>query len=478
MALPRSDPFASLADPHLSPGDRAQFDREYAAGCEAESQGRLADAAQAFERAAKFDAHYPELHFRWAECLARMTNFAAAQSHFQRACDDDALPFRADTRINDAIRRVGRQCTGDRFVFFDAAAALAADAPSGVCGQETFYEHVHFNFDGNYRLGRAWAAQVERWLPAGISHGAQTNGWASQEAAGQRLALSDWNRCAVVETVADRLTRPPLSGQLNNTQRLDALRAEARALRRRMNPDSAAAAAKMYQAAISRSPDDPWLHENFAEFLETVRDVDHALIEWRQVCTLLPHDCAAFYQTGRLLSERERWSDAEAALSTAVALRPRLTEGWYELGNVHLGSGRFDLALQNYRRAAALEPADATYCAYVGKALSKLGRHDEAIAQYRRAIALQSDLWEAHFALGDELVAVEKIADAQGEYEAVLRYAPTNVLAHLNVGVMLARRGRYDDALRQFEETLRLQPGNQQAREYYDRVQAWKNRPR
>jgi tetratricopeptide (TPR) repeat protein len=74
----------------------------------------------------------------------------------------------------------------------------------------------------------------------------------------------------------------------------------------------------------------------------------------------------------------------------------------------NLATEKFELALQDYEYAARLEPADATDCAYVGKALSKLNRHAEAIQRYRQALQLQSDLWEAHFTLGDELVADNK----------------------------------------------------------------------
>ena len=82
----------------------------------------------------------------------------------------------------------------DNLVLFDATGALAANTPSGLCGDETFYEHVHFNFDGSYQLGRAWAGQVATLLPAAIANNAVTNGWASQEACDLRLGLSDWNR--------------------------------------------------------------------------------------------------------------------------------------------------------------------------------------------------------------------------------------------------------------------------------------------
>jgi tetratricopeptide (TPR) repeat protein len=471
-------PFASLANSNLPAADRAQFDKFYADACSAEEQNNFAVASQKFAQASKLDWQFPELQYRWGECSLALADFAAAREHFQKACDVDALPFRADSRINGAIQTTGRQFAGDKLAFFDAASALENDQPSGICGQETFYEHVHFNFDGNFRLGRAWAEQVEKMLPAEISRNAGANGWASREICERRLGLTDWNRCAMTKLVMDNLHHPPLSGQSNNAERLLSLGNEVKELRRHMNPATARRAEEIYQEAIRHSPRDHFLVENFAEFLEAAGDLKRAAAQWQRDCELLPHDCTSYYQTGRLLSVLDQWAEAEAALTKAVMLRPRLTEAWCVLGNVHLGTQKIELALHDYERAAQLDPLAATYCAYIAKALSRLDRHVEAIRRYRQALQIQPDLWEAHFALGDELEAVNQISEAKNEYAEVIRLEPNNALAHLDLGAMQARLGLLDDALEQFEETLRLEPGNQSAREFIDRVQKSRNHTR
>ncbi|HXI69610.1 MAG TPA: tetratricopeptide repeat protein [Verrucomicrobiae bacterium] len=276
----------------------------------------------------------------------------------------------------------------------------------------------------------------------------------------------------------DRLQRPPLSGQVNNAERMQSLHAEAGELRRRMNPTAALAAVGLYQSALQRSPQDHWLVQNFAEFPESTGDLKAAAAQWQRVCDLLPQDCLAHYQAGRLLSRLDQWPEAEAALTKAVALRPRLAEAWYELGNVHLGTGRFEPALSDYERAFELDRLQATYASFPGKALSKLNRHAEALQHYKQALRLRPKLWETRFALADELAAVSRFAEAGSEYAEVVRLKPGDALAHLDLGVMQARLGRYDEALQQFEETVRLDPGNPQVREYLVRVQGWKNQRR
>ena len=471
-------PFGSLTNSNLSAADRVAWDKAYADGCRAAEQSNFAEAGQCFERAATLYALVPDLQFRWGQCLLQLTNFASARDHLQLACDWDALPFRADSQINALIRQAGQRWSSRDLELFDAAASMATKNPTGISGEELFYEHVHFNFDCNYRLGMGWAEQAERLLPAAIRSRA-TGGWATQEICERRLGLTDWNRCAVVMTVMERLHRQPFSNQLNNERRLATLQDQASRLRHQMTAATAAKARADFLAALKRAPEDHWLHENFAEFLESIGDVKQATAEWQQVRALLPHNCFAYYQAGRLLAQQGPQgapAEAEALFRQAVALRPSLTEGWFELGNLYLDTGKFELALPAYEHARQLEPQEAIYYAHVGKALAKLNRRTEAIDQYRQAIHLKPDLAEAHFALGDELAGDSQIAEAEKEYAEVIRLQPTNTLGHLNVGVMLARQGQFDPALRQFAETLRLDPGNKLAQEYFDRVQTWKSR--
>jgi tetratricopeptide (TPR) repeat protein len=467
-------PFASLINSNLSTMDRARFDQLYTAGVAAAAQNDFADAAEKFAAAAEVDPQFPELQFRRGESLLQLKDAAAARKHFQQACDDDALPFRADSRINEIIAATAKKTADEKLVLFDAARALAAN-PDGVCGAETFFEHVHFNFDGNYRLGRAWAEQVEKMLPPEITRPADGAEWMAQEVCEQRLGLTDWNRFTVLLDVMNRLGHPPLSGQLNNAQRLAELRATVNGLRARMTPAAANTARESYQAAIQRAPEDHFLHENFAEFLESAHALKPATAQWQQVCELMPHDAFAFYQAGRLLALQGEWPAAQAALLQAQSLRPNQTEVGYELGNVQFSQKNFEAALREYDRVRRLEPQNAMYCAEAGNALVKLNHHAEAIALFREAVRLQPELLEAHFALGAELVAGNQFEEAEHEFAEAVRLQPENPRTHFNFGVFLARQGKLDEASRQLQEVLRLEPDNLQAQEYFKQIEGWKN---
>ncbi len=375
-------------------------------------------------------------------------------------------------------------------VLCDAASAFATNSPVGVPGQEAFYEHVHFNFDGNYLLARTWAEAAERFLPAAADNGASEPGprrpaaaslsghpppaWASPAVCERRLGLSDWNRYAVLEDVLHRLSQPPFTGQLYHAQHSEAVRRQLRALRQRMDSAAAAQANEAYLAALTRAPADHWLHENFAQFLEAVADLPRAVAEWQRVRALIPHHHAAYFQAGRLLVRQGRPQAGRELLLQAVKMRPDLAEGWLELGNLHAIERHPELALEDYGRVRQLAPQDSRAHYHIGKALSQLGRRDQAIGSFRHALQLRPDYWEAHYALGEELAFANRAAEARNELEEVIRLKPDYPMAHLNLGVALAKAGDLDKARSHFEEAARLDPKNPRAQEFLEKLRAQK----
>lgn len=464
-------PFASLPNTNLSAAQRAQFEAFFAAGKSLAAQSHFREAADNFAAAAKLDPLFAESQFRWAECLLQLTN-AAARERFQAACDADALPFRADTRVNVAIRELATRWRERGVVFCDAEQQLAAAGVGGVAGRESFYEHVHFNFAGNYRLARAWAEQVESMLPEPVRRVA-TPAWATLTDCEHLLGLTDWNRQFVVQAVLRRLQSPPLSSQFNNAERFQSAQAEELELRRRQAlPDAALRTREAFERLIAATPGDAALHEGRANFLEAIGDRGGAVAAYRRMLEQLPKDFYASLQLGRLLAEQGSPELGVPYLEDTTRLRPSIPEGWHELGSALAAQGRFPAALECMLRAEQLRPQDPGNLCYTGKVLAKMQRRAEAIARYRQALQLRPAFWEARFELAGELAFNNQTAQALEEYLEVLKVNPGNAVTHANVGVLLVRLNRLDDAIARFEEALRLDPSYKVAQDYLQQVRA------
>jgi tetratricopeptide (TPR) repeat protein len=451
-------PFGSLSGHTLAPAERAEFASLYTNSLQAAAQRQWAVAASSFTQAARLDDKLAELQYRWAECLLAQTNLAEAGTHFQLACDYDALPFRTDSRINAAIRAEPQRIKSDHLILCDAAKVLADSSSSGICGDETFFEHVHFDFDARYRLARAWAEQIEPLFPR------TTNQWLSQGECEQRLGLSPWNRSQVIHFMVERMQVPPLSSQSNNEERRGALESRIKAELAQVNHDQAGRTRQNFERLVAQRPDDFFLRETYAVFLELSGDVPGATAQWQRFSDLLPQDPLGYFEAGRLLIPQQRYADAEMQLRKTLAIRTSRTDGWVELGNALALQQKFSEALDCFATALKQDSHDPQTYLRRGKVLAHLSRHEEAIASYRSGLALNPADGLIHHELALELAAAGQGNAAGAEFRQAAQLSHDNVAVRFDYGTWLLRQQQWPESQREFEAVLQLEPGNPRAK--------------
>ena len=86
--------------------------RAYEAGVARETAGSYREALAAYQEADRIDPHYADLQFRMGTCDLALTNYDQARRDFELATDYDALAFRADTTINQAIKAAAARHAG------------------------------------------------------------------------------------------------------------------------------------------------------------------------------------------------------------------------------------------------------------------------------------------------------------------------------------------------------------------------------
>jgi tetratricopeptide (TPR) repeat protein len=467
-------PLASENSPKLASSERANYYQLNTKAKIAEDTGDAGTAAKYLEQAAKLDPQNADLQYRWGLCLMQMTNFVAARTHLQLACDNDAVPARADSRINEIIRESASQFSDGSLTLFESTKALTTTNAMDFCGSETFYEHVHFKPRGSYRLGLAWAEQVANHLPEAAESQTSTS-WASEALCERYLAMTDWNRQNDLNEMVSRRHSAPLCSQSNNTQMLAELQDELAVLRKRMDRDGAIQARHICLEAIQRAPQDMDLHCNYADFLEAVGDFQEAAEQWLQVQQIRPEYFLGYFQRGRMLEKLGQLELARGDFIKTISLRPIMAPAWFELSNIDASAGDFDLALEEAERASRLQPHLAIYYACMGKILSRMGRHSLAIARYHQALQVDGNYWEGHVALGRELANVGEFVAAQTEFEDGIRLRPDSALAYLELGIVLARQGQWDAANHQIENAIQLDPSNQQAEALLSQIRLSQN---
>jgi len=256
-----SAPFGSLHREGLSPEALLSWNSLVDQGTSLERMGSFAEALPPYTSAAKIDDQFAELQFRIARCQLALGDFATAREHYLRARDLDVLRFRADSRINNAIRSIATS-SGDNVQLLDTESLFAAESHDGIIGGELIYDHVHVTPLGSYLMARAAFEQIVKTFSQGMRTSARTLEPLSEAECERLLAFTAHDRARVAEEMAERLQRPPFTTQLNHVEQLRSLMFRATGMTE--SPQDTAA---QYQWAIAQHPDDLTLHYKFGLFL-------------------------------------------------------------------------------------------------------------------------------------------------------------------------------------------------------------------
>jgi tetratricopeptide (TPR) repeat protein len=493
--LADSPPFASQHRQSFAESDETRWDELFQRGSEALEAGSYEDAIADFLAADALDGSHAELQFLLGRCHSAIGDHREAKRRYQLARDLDTLRFRADHRINEIIRDVAADRTSDGIYLVDAERGFEAISPNGIPSNDLFYEHVHLNFEGNYSLAKLIYQQVQETLHADIRGDPGFIDAVPPVGEFKRnLAFTGFDQHRVSKEVLQRLARPPFSNQLDHGRRMEEAREIEEALSRFEIPDALGESVREYEAALRRTPTDPWLHYNFAELLYSAGDFRRAEEHLRVVLLSLPHHqiaherllaslihlgkltdavqhCrealriapdfhAARYTLATALSRMGKPNEAIVVYRELLELDPERTPDIYnELGLLYVARAQYDAAVEAFRGAieaardaGQADRADLDY--NLGVSLKRAGRTGEAadafssaISAYREKVAKNPDSAPLQLSLGGAYAEMGEFQKAAESFRLAIAADPGNVQAHLNLTRSLEAQGRLDEAL-------------------------------
>lgn len=459
-ALRDFGPFQSYLHEELSEEELRQIDDLIY-----DAIGRGDSQTNQVETLALVRSQYPDhagLAFALGQAHFKVQQWDAGRDPLFRARDLDALPFRSDSQINSLIAEVVGAYGDEGVQFFDAETWLANASPMNVPGSELFFDHVHFNFLGNYLMALGCAEQVKSALASSLPN-PEEGSWLDQKSCEEVMGVTAWNKEFAYETMVRRLQVPPFTGRIDHTNHLFQLRLQLTKIHEGVRPDLILPARDVYERAVLDRPHDFRLREAYAEFLEAVGDNPGSLDQWKAVRDILPFHFGPWYHMGRLQRMLGELDLALTHLQKANTIRPDSIEIELEINKCLVEKGETEKALENYRRLEASTPNRSDIQYYMAHIFAIQGDREEAMTRLRKAIELNSGNWQARYLLGVELAADGQLKEAADEFRAVVGLNPEYSLAHYNLGNTYARVGMLEQAQKAFTETLRLDPQNLEA---------------
>ena len=451
-----SPPFASQHRV-LTPEKSSLWDDWYEAGIEHEDAARFTDAVDAYQRALSVDDGYADLHFRLAVCYLQLRSTKLAKVHFNLAKEFDTLRFRADDRINSIIRTVADTVAGVTLVDVEAAICDASEVQ--LPGAKHFYEHVHFNFSGNYIVASMLTEAAHDALPQQMMMDGEQSLLDLAECKA-RLAFTDWHACQDSRDVIENyLKRPPFTNQLyydvSMKRREHAVRAFCDDISdadlRRMDAE--------YRRYITMRSNDPWLRFNYAQFkLEAMKDYRAAVVEFNDVRQAMPRNPQVLASLGAAHLQLQETQQAVWHLQAALRIRPDMLTTRANLARALAADNQLPAAIEQFRRAIASSRDSATLYHELARLFIAQQDHARAIETLKVAIEIHPDDLDAYHLLGAAYVSQNRTDKAIDSYRATVRIRPDFVAGHNNLGSLYHQQGDFEKAITHFQLAIQYAP--------------------
>jgi Tfp pilus assembly protein PilF len=131
------------------------------------------------------------------------------------------------------------------------------------------------------------------------------------------------------------------------------------------------------------------------------------------------------------------------------------------VGTALLVKGRTDEAIQYFRRAQAVRPADPVSALNIASYEQQHGNYQPALEGYQRVLQLTTSpglVALAHANRGYVWYELKQYDRAQQDFEAALKQQPQNAAAYQGLGLVAQRSGDWVEAAQNIERAIEIQP--------------------
>jgi len=343
---------------------------------------------------------------------------AYRRGDYVRARDLDELRFRADSRINETIRRVAAE-----------EGAELVEPPVTGTGL-LFWEHVHLRPEGNRLLAQAFARKM------GSSGNAE-------------LRVTAWDQARMTRDMRGLVSRPPFT-----PAHLDRVGT--------VPPADTREALAAWRDRVQRDPEDLPARERLVEVMAELGDHAGAAEQYRFLLGRIP---LRGWQTGlgEALLNQGQFAEAEQAYRAALDQDERFTPALVGLGVARAAQSDAAGAEKAFREALRMQPGMAEANNSLGRLLQSQGKWEEAAQAYRQAVAAQPGLAVARFNLASVLARQQKEDEAINQLRQAVKDDPALADAHYDLALLLARRGDLTGAMDEYAAAVRANPGHADA---------------
>ncbi|MGI8409556.1 MAG: tetratricopeptide repeat protein [Pyrinomonadaceae bacterium] len=210
--------------------------------------------------------------------------------------------------------------------------------------------------------------------------------------------------------------------------------------------DSAAAARKFFEEALTYNPKNAPAHFGLGEVFAGLEKDDEATASYERALDSDKDLTEIYVPLGILYYQKGEIAKADTLLTRALATSPNDAQTQYFLGLIRFSQNRNPEALTAFQNAKTGDPANSEAFYYAAETASRLNKHNEALEDYQKAAALKPHYFEAWLGRGAAYYQLGNWTEAVAAYKEAVRLKNDNATAFENLGDAYRQLEKFNDA--------------------------------
>ncbi len=377
-----------------------------------------------------------------------------ALAALKEARDLDGLRMRADSELNDIIRRFAT--TGSTHVTLVDSEKVFEQSESGdlnIPGDTDFYDHVHLSFEGNYKVASAFSEALLSQL------GASESLTISREEMTYELAFTQWDEFRILQNITEHvLSKVPYTNQWNHREKQLIRRRQVKEREIQLTPKVIEKSLSLYQAALKKRPGNTDLRRRMSQLLVDRGELDNARRLLRSLVEDFPKNIEAQYQLSLIAVSMNYFDEAEKSLLDILELNPYAIEARNAYLLVLFNGKRFNDAIRYNKKLLEDHPEDPDFYHVYASILEAQGKTIDAIEQLRTALRIDPKHEKSRILMIETLLQNRQISQALRTTRNWSLADPDNPKALNQEAQLLAQKSEYDLALELYRKAMVLDP--------------------
>ena len=156
----------------------------------------------------------------------------------------------------------------------------------------------------------------------------------------------------------------------------------------------------------------------------------------------------------------EHYSDASKALETYLYLDRMNAQAHVLLGRAYLNLNQTAPAIEQFKKALALNPVLPLAHYHFGVAYQSLGNLQSALEQFYLEIRVEPEFSSPHWRAGNIELELGKLPEAEKLFEEAIRLNPRVCQPHYGLGRIYTERRQFPKAEKELTAALKFEPDN------------------